>query len=116
MLLLVTGSLMSASAQHLIPEDSDHYWDYRGEVEADNIKGETHDALYECKSYEELITALDVAIKELERQGKSDVRTMITRTYILASLRAHYIIGETDKADDLMETYEDMWYQEITKE
>gem|GEM_PF-7035995 len=102
-LMTLIGSLISVYADHPIPADSKSPWDYRGEPRS--ITRKSHDALFACKTYEELVAALEVAIKDLEHEPDCASPMYIASGCRLARIRAYYIIGETEKADRLIERY-----------
>ncbi|MGJ8696207.1 MAG: hypothetical protein ACSHYF_07805 [Verrucomicrobiaceae bacterium] len=90
-------------ADHPIPADSKSPWDYRGEPRT--ITRESHDQLFACKTYEELVKALAVAIKDLEHEPDCATPLYVASGCRLAQIRAYYLMGETEKADKLLERY-----------
>ncbi|MDP4899055.1 MAG: hypothetical protein NWR03_14895 [Akkermansiaceae bacterium] len=92
-----------ALAEHPIPQDSTSPWDYRGEPRT--ITRESHDALFSCKTYEELAEALIVAIKDLEHEPDCSAPVYVASGCRLALIRAYYIMGDTEKADKLLQRY-----------
>jgi len=102
-LMALFAGMMSALADHPIPADSKSPWDYRGEPRTINRK--SHDALFACQTYEELAKALIVAIKDLEHEPDCAAPVYVASGCRMALIRAYYIMGETEKADKLLERY-----------
>lgn len=102
-LISLIGSMMSVFADHPIPADSKSPWDYCGEPRT--ITRKSHDALFACKTYEELLKALTVAIKDLEHEPDCATPLYVASGCRMARIRAHYIMGEIEKADKLLERY-----------
>ncbi len=72
MTLLVCCFALSASAGvdekvtgHVIPADSKSEWDFRGKLSPFFAGSISAKKLPECKTYEELRTTLEIALKEL---------------------------------------------------
>lgn len=103
LLLTLSLSQISVFADHPIPADSKSPWDYRGDPRT--ITRKSHDALFACKTYEELVKALDVAIEDLEDEPDCTTPIYVASGCRLARIRAYYIMGKTDKADKLLERY-----------
>jgi hypothetical protein len=97
------ASMAGAFAEHPIPADSKSPWDYRGEPRT--ITRKSHDALFACQTYEELVKALAVAIKDLEHEPDCAAPVYVASGCRMALIRAYYIMGETEKADKLLERY-----------
>jgi len=102
-LVTLIASMAVASAGHPIPPDSKSPWDYRGEPRT--ITRESHDKLFACKTYEELAQALVAAIRDLEHEPDCIAPVYVASGCRLALIRAYYIMGETEKADKLLERY-----------
>ena len=96
-------SALSLFADHPIPADSKSPWDYRGEPRT--ITRDSYAALFGCKTYEELVEKLAVAISDLEHEPDCATPLYVASGCRLARIRAFYIMGETEKADKLLERY-----------
>ena len=99
--LLACGAM--ARADHPIPADSKHRWDFRGPPRA--LSDEAYVKLFSCKTYEELRDALIVAIENLEGEQDCTAPYYVASSCRLALIRTYYLLGDVENADRLLEEY-----------
>jgi len=90
-------------ADHPIPPDSKHNWDFRGPPRT--ITRDSFAKLFSCKTYEELRDALVEAIKDLEHEPDDPTPLYVASDCRLALIRTYYLLGEIEHADRLLEQY-----------
>ncbi len=101
---LMLGCCGYALADTPIPNDSKRFWDFRDKP---NFTNSEYEKLYQCRTYEELREQLKKAIKSIspapgeEWEDASQGNTVASCE--LALIRTHYILGEIDEADRLLE-------------
>ena len=94
---------LTAYADHPIPEEGKHRWDFRGK--AAGFSHKDYDRLFEAKTYEELRDLLPIVIESLEKDATDATPLHYASTCRLALIRTHYILGEIEKADEMLEQY-----------
>ena len=101
--LTVLALSAAAFADHPIPPDSKHNWDFRGPPRT--ISDESFTKLFSCKTYEELRDALIKAIEDLEHEPDDPTPLYVASDCRLALIRTYYLLGEIEHADRLLEQY-----------
>lgn len=93
----------AAFADHPIPPDSKHSWDFRGPPRT--ITRESFAKLFSCKTYEELRDALIKTIEDLEHEPDCATPLYVASDCRLALIRTYYLLGDIEQADRLLQPY-----------